>query len=380
MKRPLRSCFNPKDSGVIFTLALAFIIGFSTLEEFFFFLPASPFIPLLLTQAAIILSCVVYCMGSRIDFVRSIRVSGRLRTGHAAVSAVIGLSMMFALIIPVLAFIELLKSIGFVSPELDIKIVTVKDFVLGLIFIALVPAVCEEILFRGIVLQGLRRFGDIFAVGMSALLFTLLHTNPEQTLYPLLSGIVMGLAFIKTGDLKYPILIHFLNNALSVVLDFVYNNLGQWGYPVVEEAGVLLGLTQAEFVIAGACAVIFALCIFYLARQKTVTYHESQPLIFKSLPPSAYQDSAPDIFFESANPLQYLMGHGFKYDLSKDIFVLPGGGDLRIQPPPGFADVSENPVYNPYYTKKSKFFLWALPGIIICVGLWLFVFLFPAAL
>ena len=129
--------------------------------------------------------------------------------------------------------------------------------------------------------------------------------------------------------------------------------------------GILLGLTFGELAAVGVCAVIFALCMLYFARQRTVTYHEPQPLIFKSVLPSA--SFQPDIFFESVSPLQYLVGRGFKYDLRKDIFVLPGGGDLRLEPPPGFADVSDNPAYNPYYAKKSKFFLWALPGIIICV-------------
>ena len=375
MERPLRSCFNPKDSGVIFTLALALIMGFSSLQSLFYFLPQSQFLSLVLTQAAIILCCLIYCRGARIDFVRAIRVSGRVKARHFAASFGAGISMMFALIIPVLAFIELLKSMGFESLEMDFKIVTEWDLVLGTILIAMLPAVCEEILFRGIVLQGLRRFGDGFAVGMSALLFTLLHTNPEQTLYPLLSGAVMGFAFIKTGDLKYPMLIHFLNNFLNVALDYIYNNLERWGYAAAEGGGILLGLTFGELAAVGVCAVIFALCMLYFARQRTVTYHEPQPLIFKSVLPSA--SFQPDIFFESVSPLQYLVGRGFKYDLRKDISVLPGGGDLRLEPPPGFADVSDNPAYNPYYAKKSKFFLWALPGIIICVALWLFVFFNP---
>jgi membrane protease YdiL (CAAX protease family) len=96
---------------------------------------------------------------------------------------------------------------------------TPGSFLLLLLSVAIVPAVTEELLMRGMVLQPLRRFGGRFAVVSSALLFALLHQNMVQAPMAFFSGLVLGWAALKTGRLWAPIIIHFWNNAFSLVLD-----------------------------------------------------------------------------------------------------------------------------------------------------------------
>ena len=92
---------------------------------------------------------------------------------------------------------------------------------LDLIVYAIVPAVMEEALLRGIVLQTLRPLGNGIAVTVSAALFGLMHGDMAQVPYATLMGLVLGFVFVYTDNLKITIVIHALANALAVVTGFM---------------------------------------------------------------------------------------------------------------------------------------------------------------
>lgn len=92
---------------------------------------------------------------------------------------------------------------------------------MDLLVFAVVPAVMEETLLRGMVLQTLRPLGNGVAVLTSALLFGLMHGNVSQTPYAILMGLILGTVFIHTDDLRLTILIHGLANGISVVAGFL---------------------------------------------------------------------------------------------------------------------------------------------------------------
>lgn len=89
---------------------------------------------------------------------------------------------------------------------------------IGLYFIrsAILPALLEEMAFRGVLMQSLRRFGDAFALLTSAAVFALVHGNLVQAPNAFLMGLVMGYFVLRTGSLWTGILIHFVNNAVAV--------------------------------------------------------------------------------------------------------------------------------------------------------------------
>ena len=84
--------------------------------------------------------------------------------------------------------------------------------------IALTPALCEEAFFRGLMLSGLRRWGPGAAIGITALLFGLLHGSIYRLLPTFLLGLVLGYAVWRSGSLYCSILIHALNNGLIATL------------------------------------------------------------------------------------------------------------------------------------------------------------------
>ena len=89
---------------------------------------------------------------------------------------------------------------------------------LAVLTAALLPALFEELLFRGVVLQSLRRFGDLFALGVTSILFSLLHRNLVQIPNALITGMVLGYMVLRTGSVRASIFCHFVNNLLPIIL------------------------------------------------------------------------------------------------------------------------------------------------------------------
>ena len=94
--------------------------------------------------------------------------------------------------------------------------------VLLLISSSMVPAFCEELLFRGTALTALRPFGKTTAVLGSAVLFALMHGSATQLLYTMVAGVVLALATMECNSLWIAVLIHLFNNLMSVVETVLY--------------------------------------------------------------------------------------------------------------------------------------------------------------
>ncbi len=100
-------------------------------------------------------------------------------------------------------------------------------YLLAILLMAVIPAICEELLFRGVILQGLRsRFGDWASIALSALMFALMHGNLQQFVYPFILGGIMGWLVLRTGSLVSSMLVHFINNFLVVTFAFIQNLTG----------------------------------------------------------------------------------------------------------------------------------------------------------
>ena len=90
----------------------------------------------------------------------------------------------------------------------------------ALLLVALLPAVAEEVTFRGVVLAGLRRSGSRWiAVLGSALVFGLFHINPYHVAAASLIGVLLGWVALESGSILPGILIHLVNNGAQVLQD-----------------------------------------------------------------------------------------------------------------------------------------------------------------
>lgn len=93
--------------------------------------------------------------------------------------------------------------------------------ILYVISVAVVPALVEEFAIRGVVMQPLRRYGEKFAIIVSAAVFGILHGNLVQAPFAFIAGLGMGYAVCLTNSVWTGVLIHFCNNFYSVAMDFL---------------------------------------------------------------------------------------------------------------------------------------------------------------
>jgi sodium transport system permease protein len=85
---------------------------------------------------------------------------------------------------------------------------------------ALTPALCEESLFRGLILSGFRGLGKWPAILATAFLFGLAHASIYRLMPTGLLGVVFGYAVWQTGSLVPSVVAHALNNGLMLTLAF----------------------------------------------------------------------------------------------------------------------------------------------------------------
>lgn len=115
-------------------------------------------------------------------------------------------------------------------------------------YIVIAP-VTEEILFRGIILERLRRYGDIFAVLSSAMMFSLLHGALQSFPSAFISGVFFALISIYSGSPLASMIVHAVNNALSVISIIIAQSASQEIASIVLVFGVyfLAGISLVAF-------------------------------------------------------------------------------------------------------------------------------------
>lgn len=137
------------------------------------------------------------------------------------------------------------------------------DLARNVVFIALVPAICEEVFFRGVV----QRFAHTWlkktwlTITVSAVIFAVFHASLYQMLPIVLAGIALAWVYHITSSLWLNILLHFIFNGAQVVLAYYAASSPQ-----------LQALDQQTSAVTGFFAgglVLLAIGVFLLQRERT---------------------------------------------------------------------------------------------------------------
>lgn len=116
-------------------------------------------------------------------------------------------------------------------------------FLLSLISTAIVPALVEEFACRGLILGLLRKFGDGFAVLVSAILFGLMHGNFDQMPFAFMVGLALGYIVVKTESLWIAVAVHAANNFISVVFTYILCGFSQNAQNLIYSLYLMAALT-----------------------------------------------------------------------------------------------------------------------------------------
>lgn len=117
--------------------------------------------------------------------------------------------------------------------------------ILYLLNSTLVPALIEEFVFRGVIMQSLRRFGDSFAVIVSAVLFAAAHGNVIVFPLAFTFGLCMGYFVVRTGSLWTSILVHLLYNSMSIGFNELFGILSPESASILDSGVVIIELLLA---------------------------------------------------------------------------------------------------------------------------------------
>lgn len=111
----------------------------------------------------------------------------------------------------------------------------------NVIVVGIMAPVWEEILFRRMIIDRMNRLGDRPAIFTSALIFALVHGNFYQCFYAFAVGLVLGYIYVRTGKIRWTILLHILLNMLFGVLPtYLYGQFGTPALTVITAAEVVL--------------------------------------------------------------------------------------------------------------------------------------------
>lgn len=148
--------------------------------------------------------------------------------------------------------------------EAFLSTTTYTGLAVNVLMIGILPALAEEIVFRG-VLQ--RLFGKLvgnmhWGIIISAIMFAGIHLQFYGFLPRFALGLVFGYLFLWTGNLWIPITAHFINNLLSVATEFLFRK-GLIGIDSTE-----LGNTGNIFLIVAAF-IISGLLLFWFQRKRS---------------------------------------------------------------------------------------------------------------
>lgn len=174
---------------------------------------------------------------------------------------------------PLVGFVSALTSgISGNTASNAISKITDNPLWLSLFLLAVVPAVVEEYVFRGLLFLGYKKRNPLKAALLSAMLFGLIHFNINQFSYAFVLGIVLALLVYATGSIIPGMLVHFTINGYSVVASYLINKKNDVVSKEVIEQLENTNPSMSELIVS------FMFTIFFIMAMTSIAF-----LIFRSI-------------------------------------------------------------------------------------------------
>ncbi len=136
------------------------------------------------------------------------------------------------------------------------------EVVLIFLVVAVTPAICEEVMFRGYVQKSFEfKIKPVWSALITAIFFGLYHFNPYGIIPLIALGFFFGYSAYKSDSIVIPVLLHFLNNFFAVLAFMIYGEDEFISEKIIEEIDI--NFTVAGFVLS---LLIFSALIYYINK------------------------------------------------------------------------------------------------------------------
>lgn len=170
--------------------------------------------------------------------------------------------------------------------------------------IAIMPAIGEELIMRGVILDGYKKVSIHVAAFMNGLLFGILHMNPSQFLYAFVLGLVLSYVVTYTGSIFSSMLIHFMFNGVStlsfIALPYLEKMAGNTATMQATE-NLATDFSMLSLIPSGIFAAIGCYLIFIILRKLKERNEYDEKLKFQNHTINVNIDGSIDEF-NSVNP------------------------------------------------------------------------------
>lgn len=138
---------------------------------------------------------------------------------------------------------------------------TTMGWVIAVIYICICAPIFEEIFYRRIILGSLRRYGDTFAIVISAILFGIMHGNFSQFFYAFALGLIYGYIVVRSNSIIPAIILHALNNSISTFALYISSNENIIS---ISEKAPGLSLSEQELALTGLLGIFMIALIGFV--------------------------------------------------------------------------------------------------------------------
>ena len=182
----------------------------------------------------------------------------KVKPVYLALAALVGILTLFAFAPAATLINSGFSALGFAGSTAP-SATSIGELIAYICVSALLPAFCEEFLFRGHVARGFSGKGYLFGVLASSALFAVMHGSPVQLVYQFFLGAVCSLLVIFTRSLWTSVIVHFISNLAVLLLDYGLTSAGiNYVTPTGASAGIMVGTT-----VAGIAALVALMYLIY---------------------------------------------------------------------------------------------------------------------
>lgn len=225
------------DGVLVFTLALIFLIYIGGFSQMFNRIGG-----IILTEVGLLLIAVLYAIYIKANLkdTFSLRLP-KIRHVLGVIPIWMGTYYIMAIAIQIILvlFPENKEVLDAINESTDMG-----STGLNLLIVAVLPAICEEVLFRGFILssfKGNSKKSRVFAVVATGVLFGIMHLNFIRIIPISILGIAISYCVIKSNSIFVSMFMHFINNSFAIMVVYLSKN-----YLNIEQSSVELTMPSVS--------------------------------------------------------------------------------------------------------------------------------------